>query len=381
MTTVLQIIPSLNTGGAEQACVDVAIGLKQAGHKAIVASSGGRRVEELEDHGIQHVKLNAASKNPGVIFDNGSWLTSFIREHKVDIVHARSRAPAWSAFMAARRAPCGFVTTFHAAYKFSNPFKKFYNGVMARGDRVIAISEFIARNIELNYRVRPDKIRVIPRGIDLDRYAHEKVDEKKRADLRKSWAITGDQPIILAPARLSPIKGQKVLINAMALLAATAQSGAIAVLLGDDQGRHGYVRELRELIHERGLDGSVRIAPPCNDMPAAYSLASMIVAPSVVEEGFGRVPVEAMAMGVPVVASDLGGYSENIRAGKTGWLVPPRDPQKLADAMLQILSQTPEQRAAMTSMALKEVTARYDKRKMVADTLAVYEEVRTARKV
>lgn len=374
MTTVLQIIPSLGAGGAEQACVDVAIGLKTAGHNPIVVSSGGRRVAELEDHGIWHIAKPVNSKNPGVMLGNALWLTQFIREHHVDIIHARSRAPAWSALLASRHTPCAFVTTFHAAYKFSNPLKKLYNSVMARSDRIIAISEFIAETIQKNYGVPKNKIRVIPRGINLDAYAPEKITPEDRKALLEQWNTDDRQPLILMPARLSPIKGQKVLIDAMSLLT-TSSHNVTAIILGDDQGRTEYRHELDSMITSRNLRDNVHIVSHCDNMPLAYSLASVVVAPSLVPEGFGRVPVEAMAMGVPVVASDLGGTSENIRSGETGWLVPPGNPQKLADAILHILNQTPDQRAVIRDAALREVHARYDKRKMVADTLAVYEEV------
>jgi glycosyltransferase involved in cell wall biosynthesis len=337
-------------------------------------------VDTLIGQGILHINRPVASKNPGVIFDNGLWLTDFARAEKVDIIHARSRAPGWSAYMAARRAPCAFVTTFHAAYKFSNPFKKFYNSVMARGERIIAISEFIGRSICNDYGVRQDKVRIIPRGIDLESYARDKVSPAKRAELLERWKIAGNPPIILMPARISPIKGHKVLIEAMALLAGTPHRNAVAVLIGDAQGRDNYKSELNHLVDQRRLRDSIRIVPPCDDMPAAYSLAALVAAPSLVAEGFGRVPVEAMAMGVPVVASDLGGFSENIRAGITGWLVPPRNPQKLADALLDILGHAPEQREAIIAAALKEARTRYDKRRMVADTLAVYDEVMVGRK-
>lgn len=379
MTTVLQIIPSLGTGGAEQACIDVALSLKAAGHRAIVVSSGGRRARDLEDNGVRHIKRAVDSKNPTVILNNALWLTQFIRDHHVDIVHARSRAPAWSALVATRKAPCAFVTTFHAAYKFSNPLKKFYNSVMARSDRIIAISEFVAGTIKKDYGVSNDKIRTIPRGIDLDAYMPEKITQDVREQLLETWRVTGQQPLILMPARLSPIKGQKILIDAMALLASSPHN-AIAVILGDDQGRAEYRHELDDLIAAHDLRDNVRIVSHCDNMPAAYSLASVVVAPSLVPEGFGRVPVEAMAMGVPVIATDLGGFIENIQPGKTGWLVPPNDAPRLADAILQVLSQTPEQRTIMTNAAMRIVHTRYNKHQMIADTLAVYEELMSGKK-
>ncbi len=374
MTTVLQIIPSLNSGGAEQACIDVVAGLRAAGHRAIVVSSGGFKTREIGDLGGTHITRPVNSKNPATIIANAMWLKGVMRQYKVDIVHARSRAPAWTAWMATRGTHCGFVTTFHAAYKFSNPAKKLYNSIMTRADRVIAISEFIATHLRENYHIAADKLRVIPRGIDLDKFDNTKAMDARQERLRKMWGVDASQTVIFLPARLSPIKGQKIFIDALALLP-LALRNLVAIIAGDDQGRREYRSMLNQTILEDELSDSVKVVPPCDDMPAAYGLASLVIAPSLVPEGFGRTPVEAMSMGVPVIASDLGGYRETIRPGITGWLVPPADPQKLADAVLHALGQTPEQRKAMTQTPMHQTRSRYDKRKMVADTLKVYEDI------
>jgi glycosyltransferase involved in cell wall biosynthesis len=309
-----------------------------------------------------------------VILANAFWLAQLIRQRKVKIIHARSRAPAWSAFLASRMVPCRFVTTFHAAYKYSNPIKKFYNRVMAKADLMIAISDFIAGYIRKGYGVEAGKIRIIPRGIDFDLFAPDKVAEGRLTSLRQAWGIDAVQTLILLPSRLSPIKGQAILIKAMVTLMPDFKN-VTAILLGDDQGRVGYHRELQAMIEAHNLQKHVRIVPHCSDMPAAYRLASLVIAPSLVPEGFGRVPVEAMAMGVPVIATALGGHMETIRPGATGWLVPPGDPWQLKNVMLMALSQPAEQRTAMTEAAMADVRRRYNKRKMVADTLAVYAEL------
>jgi glycosyltransferase involved in cell wall biosynthesis len=375
MTTVLQIIPGLGAGGAEQACVDVAAGLVKAGHHAIVVSSGGSRVAEVEKAGAEHITRPAASKNPAIMLANAFWLAKLVRARKIDILHARSRAPAWSAYWAARMTGCTFVTTFHAAYKFSNPVKKLYNGVMAKADRVIAISEFVAAYIRDAYGADAAKIRVIPRGIDWEKFAPEKVADDRRAKLRQAWGVKEGQKIILMPARLSRIKGHKVLIEALALL---PPSDVITAIPGDDQGRTEYRHELETLIAAKGLGSRVRLVPHCADMPAAYSLAALAVAPSLTPEGFGRVPVEAVAMGVPVIASAIGGFTETIVHGQTGWLVPPGDARKLADAIGEAFALETSARAALVQKAISAARARYDRRKMVADTLAVYAELARA---
>lgn len=374
MITVAQIIPGLGAGGAEQASLDVAAGLKAAGYRAIVISNGGSRVAELERSGGEHIAHPVHSKNPVKILVHAFWLAELIRTQKIDIVHARSRAPAWSAYLASKLAPCHFVTTFHAAYQFSNPVKKFYNGVMTKGERVIAISGFLAAHIRQVYGVSPDKIRTIPRGIDFDKFAPEKVTPGRRQALLRAWQIEEGRPVILLPSRLSPIKGQRVLIEAMKLL--PPQLGtATAVMLGDDQGRSDYRRELQRLIKTHGLESRVKLVAHCDDMPAAYSLAALAVAPSLVPEGFGRVPVEAMAMGVPVIASELGGYIETIGGREAGSLVPPNDPRKLAEAIQEAFAQNAGQRVARAGAAIAYARAHYNKHKMVADTLGVYAEL------
>jgi glycosyltransferase involved in cell wall biosynthesis len=374
MMTVLQIIPSLDAGGAEQACVDIAAGLAAAGHRAIVVSSGGVLAEKVLAAGGEFIEHPVASKNPATMLANALWLAQFIRNQKIDIIHARSRAPAWSAFWASRITRRSFITTFHAAYKFSGPVKKFYNSVMAKGDRIIAISDFIAAHIRKTYVVDAGRVRTIPRGIDLDAFMPEKVAEDRCAALRRAWGVSENEKIILCPARLSPIKGQSVLIEAMGLLPPQF-ADMTAVIVGDDQGRKEYRQKLEKLIALRGLQKQVKLVSHCNDMPAAYKIASLAVAPSLIAEGLGRVPIEAMSMGVPVIASAIGGFAETIRHEKTGWLVPPNDPGRLAKTIAEVMGQTPEQRAQLTKTAMQEARVRYDKRKMVASTLAVYEEV------
>lgn len=372
--TVLQIIPNLGAGGAEQACVDVAVALKQSGAQALVVSAGGRRVAELEAQGIEHIQHPVSTKNPFKIYQNALWLRRLIKARHVDIVHARSRAPAWSAWLACRSASCRFVTTFHAAYKFESALKRAYNSVMAKGDRVIAISNFVADYVQKSYGVDGRKLRVIYRGVDFGKFAPEHVTEARRAKLRQLWALPEGKRVILLPARLSPIKGQAVLIKAMAQVKTQAPD-AIAVIIGDDQGRRRYRQELEVLIETEKLQGKVLLVAHCDDMPAAYSLADLVAMPSKVAEGFGRVPVEAMAMGVPVIASALGATPETIIEGRTGWLLLPDQPRVWADAIRHALTLPSEQRHRMAEAAQQWARTHFDNQTMVAQTLAVYDEV------
>lgn len=378
--TVLQIIPALGTGGAEQACVDIAAALVARGDRAIVVSSGGRRVPEVERAGATHILCAAASKNPIQILRNARWLARLIREHKIDIVHARSRAPAWSAYLACRRTKCAFVTTFHAAYKFSSALKKMYNRVMARADRIIAISPTIARHIVDSYGVAQKKICLVNRGIDVKAFDPAAVTHERRAAILRSWDVVVDAPLVLLPARLSPIKNHDLLIDAMAVLKEQGGEMPLLCFVGDDQGRTAYSKRLRARIDQMNLEKHIRLVGPCSDMPAALSMAALVVMPSKVPEGFGRVPVEAMAMGVPVIASNLGATRDTVADGVTGWLLPPDDVGAWAAQIAQVLAMRQAQRESMAKAARARVATQFAQETMITGTLAIYDELMRERK-
>jgi len=370
--TILQVLPSLIGGGAERGAIDVAAAIQRAGGTALIASEGGPMVRELERAGAKHIRLPLAPKNPLAIWRNTRRLIRLIQEHRVDIIHARSRGPAWSALKAAQRTGIPFVTTFHAAYGGGSGAKLKYNSVMAKGDRVIAISQFIAQHVQETYGVDPSVLRIIPRGIDLTKFSPDRVSIERKVKLAAEWNLPDDLPIVLMPARLSRIKGHSVLIDALAKL----QSKALrCILAGDDGRKSAYRKELVRLIHARGLDSVVRIMPQTNDMAAAYSMAAVVVAPSIVPEGFGRVPVEAQAMGRPVIASDLGGFRETVVDGVTGLLVPPGDADKLAAALEAALALDAADLESLSVEALANVGATFTRERMCADTLAVYREL------
>jgi glycosyltransferase involved in cell wall biosynthesis len=370
--TILQVLPRLVVGGAERGTVDVAAAIQQAGGAAIVASEGGPMTRELERSRASHLRLRLATKNPLAIWRNAARLERIIRRHKVDIIHARSRAPAWSAMMAAKRTGIRFVTTYHDTYRAKSDWKKRYNSVMAQGDRVIAISEFVADHIRAEYGLGDDVIRTVPRGIDLARFDPDRVPAERKVKLVQDWNLPEDRPLVLMPARLSRKKGHSLLIEALAQL---GRRDLCCVIVGDDGRETTYRRELIKLIHARGLAGIVRLLPQTADMPAAYCMADVVVAPSVQAEGFGRVPVEAQAMGRPVVASDLGGFRETIVDGVTGLLFPPGDAGRLAAAIAGALMLTLEQREAIAAEAIGNIRAKFTKEHMCAATLAVYREL------
>lgn len=373
---VLQVLPNLMTGGAERGCIDVAIALAESGATPIVASAGGQMVRELDRAGIPHITLPLDSKNPWRIRRNIREIVKIIDDFGVDIVHARSRAPAWSAYFACVGTGARFMTTFHAPYNFKSRLKRWYNSVMARGERVIAISSFIRDHILENYRIDPARIRLIHRGIDTHIFAPEMVNSARLIQLAEQWRLPDDRPIILLPGRLTRWKGQTVLIDALAKL---GRKDICALLVGSDQGRTGFRKELEEQIRRLGLEGVVRMTDHCNDMAVAYRLATVVVSPAIEPEAFGRVIVEAQAMGKPVIISASGACRETVLEGETGWVVPPGDSDALASALEAALSMTQEQMDAVAERAIDFVNERYTKERMCSQTLDVYAELLEAR--
>jgi glycosyltransferase involved in cell wall biosynthesis len=368
---VLQVIPSLISGGAERGTIDLAGTLVAAGWTAYVASAGGPMEHQLARLGARHLKLPLASKNPLVMRRNAAALIEIIRRHKIDIVHARSRAPAWSAWSAARATRRRFVTTFHNAYDSDLPLKHRYNSVMARGERVIAISHFVGEHVAQVYGVGPDRLRIIPRGVDIAAFDPRRVNGEQVVALATSWRVPEDAAVVMLPGRLTRWKGGLDFIEAIARL---GRRDLCCLLVGAEQ-RPGFRRELEATIERHGLVGMFRIVEDCRDMPAAYVLSDVVVSASTDPEGFGRVIIEAQAMGRPVVATDHGGARETILPGVTGWLARPRDPAALADAIGQALRLDPAERAAFARRAIAQVAASYTRDAMCAKTIDVYEEL------
>ncbi|WP_417671295.1 glycosyltransferase family 4 protein [Roseibium sp.] len=380
--TVLQVIPDLKTGGAERTTVDVAKALIDAGWGAIVVSQGGRMVEELEAIGATHITLPVKSKNPVQIWRNAAQLQKVIRENGVDLIHARSRAPAWSALWAARREKISFVTTYHGIYNQTNALKGFYNSVMARGDAVIANSEYTANLIRQRHPFARDRITVVHRGSDLTALAPESVSEDRKAALRDNWGIADKRPVVLNLARLTAWKGQRVVIDAMAELARSGDTKTIAVLAGDSQGREAYLWDLRDRIARNKLQKRVFLVGHCSDVPAALALADISVVASVEPEAFGRAAVEAQAANVPVIVSDLGAVPETVLAPpeviedeRTGWRVPPGDHVALAVAIRMALGLSDDARNDLTDRAANHVRASFSVESMCAATINVYRQL------
>jgi glycosyltransferase involved in cell wall biosynthesis len=316
-----------------------------------------------------------ASKNPFVMASNANALAAIIREQNVDLVHARSRAPAWSALWAARRTRRIFVTTYHGVYNAKGPLKRLYNSAMARGDVVIANSEFTAAHVRAQHPFAADRVVAIPRGVDIARFSLDAVSEDRRARLAKDWNIdrADGAALILLPGRLTGWKGQREAISAAALLKSRFGPTWRMVFAGDSQGREAYEAELKAQILQNGLQDRISIVGHCNDMPAAFALADIVIAPSREPEAFGRVAAEAGAMSRPTIGSDLGGQREVIVGSETGLLVPPGHVGALADAMTDLLQRGAAGRAILGQAAMLRVREKFTAAALQRATLAVYD--------
>jgi glycosyltransferase involved in cell wall biosynthesis len=374
--TILQVIPDLDAGGAERTTVEVAEALTAANAKALVISSGGRLGDELLKAGGELIWSDKfGSKNPLTIYGNAALLSQIIAERKVDLIHARSRAPAWSALWAARRMKTPFVTTYHGVYNASGAPKRLYNSVMARGDLVIANSAYTAEHVRKEHPFAKDRIVTIPRGVDIGRFDPEKVDPFRRQVLRRAWQVPENDTaaLILLPARMTGWKGHREAVAAAALLARKSELSWRMIFAGDAQGRTHYVDEIKQLISRHGLDDRVLLVGHCGDMPAAFALADIVIAPSNEPEAFGRVAAEAGAMGAPVIVSSIGAQPEIIEEGKTGFSVPPFDPPALAEAIARLISAGPEGREVMGIAAIARIREKFTTTALQNATLAVYD--------
>ena len=378
--TILQLIPSLDAGGAERTTIDVAAGLAEAGARAIIASSGGRLVAELQAKGGEWLRFPANTKNPIKLAANIFRLKRLCRAEGVDVIHARSRAPAWSALTAARSLKLPFVTTYHGIYAGRAAPKLLYNSVMSRGDVVIANSRYTADLIAKLFPASRDRIEVIHRGTDLAQFSPAAVSPDRVEKLRAAWGVEQGRRIVLIAARLTGWKGQKPFIEAARRLLAGGLRDVSFVMAGDPQGRDNYVRDLDQLIATHGLGDAVKRVGHCVDMPAAFLAASVVAVASTEPEAFGRSAVEAQAMGAPVVVTDLGAVPETVLAPpdvqpgeRTGWRVPPGDAAALAEGISAALSLRASQRAAMQARARAHVEAHFSLQGMVDATLRVYE--------
>ena len=379
--TLLQVTPELETGGAEQTTIDVAHAVVAQGGKALVATRGGRMASRLEADGGRLAQMPAQSKNPLVMLGNAARLIDLIRREKVSLVHARSRAPAFSALWAAHATGTPFVATYHGVYNARSNLKRWYNAVMTKGDLVIANSEYTRDHVIREHDIAPDKVVAIPRGVDLSRFEPGVVGADRVEALRKAWGVAdGERRLkVLLAGRLTRWKGQGLTVEAMKILKARGEDRVLLLLAGDDQGRKGYRAELTPAIAAAGLEDAVKLVGHCDDMPAAYLLADVAVAPSLEPEAFGRTAVEPQIMARPVIAADHGAARETVLPGETGWLVKPGDAEAWADALSRAGDTGAAGRQTMGLTARTRARRLYSVDAMCEATLKVYARVLRAR--
>jgi glycosyltransferase involved in cell wall biosynthesis len=379
--TLLQVVPELETGGAEQTTLDVARAVIAAGGRALVATRGGRMAARLVADGGRLAEMPVQSKNPLTMLGNAARLTDLIRREHVSLVHARSRAPAFSALWAALATKTPFVATYHGVYKAKSGLKRWYNAIMTRGDLVIANSDYTRDHVLAEHKVDPAKVVSIPRGVDLDRFNPSWVTPERVEALKTAWGVSGaDRRVrFLLAGRLTRIKGHLTIIEAARQMKAAGRADFLVLFAGDDQGRTGYREELVAAIAAAELEDEVRLVGHCDDMPAAYLLADVAILPTTVPESFGRAAVEPQAMGRPVIASAHGGSVETVVDGVTGWLVPPDDAFAWAAAMTRAIETGSGRRTEMGHAGINRVRQLYRVDAMCDATLAAYERVLEAK--
>lgn len=370
---VLQVLPEMNHGGVEMGTVEIASGLQAVGIKNFVASSGGRMVYDLQKLKVKHFFLPLKTKNPFKMWSNAKKLAKIIKDNHINIVHARSRAPAWSAYWAAKKTGAVFLTTFHGTYGLG-PFgiKKLYNKVMTYGKLVIAISSHIKNHMLKEYGVDEGKIRLIHRCVNINNFSPDKVSQERIIKALKDNHIPEDKPIISLIGRVTRWKGQHLLLEA---LSKVKSKDFYCLIIGSDQGRVHYTNELKDLVKKYNLGGKVEFIEHSFDIPALLMISDVVLSTAIKPEAFGRAAIEGQAMGKIVLASNIGGSLDNTIDGVTGKLFESNSAQSLADAIDWALNLSPEERSKISQAAIKNVKDNFTKEIMCNKTIAVYQEL------
>ena len=382
MTTkinVLQVIPKLGYGGAETGCYDIAHYLAEQNCGSYIATSGGDLLKFVKKNKVKVFKLPVHSKNPLIIILNTIMMIFLILIKKINIVHARSRAPAWSCYFACLITNTIFVTTFHGTYNYKSKLKKFYNSIMLRSKLTIAGSNFIFGHINDNYSEylnKHKKLRVIFRGINVDYFNSKNISILKQEKLKREWSIDPNKFIILMPGRLTYWKGQEKFIEALNILVEDYNfTNFHAILLGSDQGRKVYSKKLFSLVERYSLSKKISFINHCGEMPLAYSLADVVVSASIEPEAFGRIAVESQSMGKPIIASNIGGSKETVLNKKTGFLYKHDDPRELAKILNTVIQLSVDDLKFMGNEGRKNVTKKFDVEKMCNTTFTEYKKL------
>ena len=381
-SVVMQILPSLNMGGVERGTIDIAKAILKAELTPIVVSSGGNMTAYLREAKIKHIKLPVNSKNPWVIYKNIERIINLIREYNVDIIHVRSRAPAWSAYYACKKTGCELVSTFHGSYsnrlftKKPSIFKIIYNGIMLKAHYTIAVSTFIKNYIRNNFpiaaKISDQNLIVIHRGVDLNYFDESKVSQLRMIQLAKSWNLPEDKEIIMLPARITSWKGHEFLIDS---LAKVKNDNFFCIIVGSDRDHKEYSRGLEKRIEKNNLEGKVQIVGETRDMPGAYLVCDIVISASIKPEAFGRIAIEAGAMSRIIIATNIGGSTETIIPNQTGFLVEPNDKDDLANKIDHVLSLSQSDRKEIGMAARRYIEKNFSNQKMCDETIALYKKI------
>ena len=376
---VLQVIPKLGYGGAETGCYDIAHYLAEQDCGSYIATSGGELLKFVKKNRVGIFKIPVHSKNPFLIILNALFLSILIVLKKINIVHARSRAPAWSCYLACLITNRVFVTTFHGTYNFKSKLKKFYNSIMLRANLTIAGSNFIFNHINENYSEylnKKKKLRVIFRGINIDYFSQKNISILKREKLKKEWELDENKFTILMPGRLTFWKGQENFVEALNILIVDYNvTNFQAVLLGSDQGRKVFSKKLHSLSERYSLTKKLKFINHCKEMPLAYSLADVVVSASIEPEAFGRVAVESQSMGKPIIASNIGGSKETVLNKKSGFLYKHDDPRELAKNLNTVIELNQEELKLIGNEGRKNISKKFDVEVMCDSNLREYKKL------
>ena len=376
---ILQVIPRLGYGGAETGCYDLAHYLSENGCSSYIVTSGGELIKYIDKKKVKLIKLPVQSKNPLLILLNSLILILVILFFNISIVHARSRAPAWSCLFATKITRRKFVTTFHGTYNFKNPLKKYYNSVMLKSDLIIAGSNFIFSHINKNYSKYLDlnkKFLVIFRGINTEYFNPNKIHQSDEKKLISQWNTNKERPLILLPGRLTSWKGQEMFIEALNLVNKEMPGQPFsAVILGGDQGRNVYKKKLLRLVEQYRLNNQVQFFDKCELMPLAYKISDIIVSASIEPEAFGRISVEAQSMEKPIIASNIGGSNETIVNDKTGFLFEAGKPEELSKKIIHALNLNESTLKFIGIEGRKNVIKKFNIEKMCFSTYSEYKKL------
>ena len=371
--TILQVVPSLNLGGVERGTIEIAKRIVETGNRSIVISSGGKLVSQLEKSGTEHIKLNVASKNPIVMWCNAHKIAEIIKQHDVDIVHVRSRAPAWSCYKAAKMTGIKLLTTFHGIYNFSNSIKKYYNSIMTKGHKVVAVSNFVKQHILENYEIDSNKIRVIHRGVNHTEFDQNKISDMTRVQYKEKYNAPANTPILLLPSRLTRWKGHLTLIDALNEI---KELDFYCIMAGDLAAHPRYVQEVLDRIYKYKIQNRVQLFGNEPNMVNLYAIADIVLSTSIEPEAFGRTIIEAQSMEKLVIATNIGGACETIENNKNGFHVVPGDHKALAEKIKQCLETlgTVEHKQ-ITNCARKNIIEKFSLDLMLQQTISTYDEL------